>query len=779
MTNNNLPVILLKGLVLLPHEDARIELNNDITKKVLDISKLYHNSEVLIVTPINGLEESPDTTDLPKVGVVAKVTSNIELPNGKTRIILTGIKRVKVLNYINYSNEKDVLQSIIIDAAKEEYNEIEETALLRKLIEELEKYISINPYISNAILSKIKNITDLDKITDYIANFIPLSNEKKQSFMLDLNRKSRAKKLITEINIELAILEIESKIELTLKRNIDEMQKEMILKEKIKAIKEELGEKDNKTEYIEKITNQIQGRKIPPRITKRIEYELKRYELTPESSPEIGVIMSYIDYLISIPWGILKQTTTDLKEVEENLNKTHYGLEEVKTRILEYISVMDSGKNINSPIICLVGPPGVGKTSMAESIAASLNKDFVKISLGGINDPAELLGHRKTYVGSEPGKIIKALIKAKSKNPLILLDEIDKLGTDYKGDPRDALLDLLDIKSNKEFVDAYIEENVDLSNVTWIITANDKNLIPYVLLDRLEIIEVESYLPYEKAIIALEYLIPNAKNKNGLEDANITFTSGALNKIIDSYTKESGVRDLDRLINKIIRKIILKHKKENKKIEEIIIDEENIIEYLGYEKYPKDIKTFSKQKGYAKGLAYTPYGGEILEIEVTSYEGKEEFITSGSLGEVIEESIKIALSYIKANQTYFKIKKENLNKTFHINFREGAIPKDGPSAGIIITTTILSHLLNKGIPSNISMTGEITLLGDILPIGGLREKSLAAIREGINKIYVSKYNKRDIFKLDKDIQNKVQFIQVSNYKEIYQDIWGDVKNGKR
>lgn len=778
MINKNLPVILLKGLVLLPYEDARIELNNDITKKVLDISRLYHNNEVLIVTPINDLEESPDTGDLPNVGVLAKISSNIELPNGKSRIVLTGVRRVRVLNYINYSNEKDILESIVSPVQTDEYDEVEETALQRKLLDELNKYISINPYVTNAVLSKINGIKDLDKLTDYIANFLPLVNEKKLSFVLDLSRKSRAKKLITEINIELAVLELENKIEINLKKNIDDMQKEMILKEKIKAIKEELGEKDNKTRYIEKINESVQGRKIPPQIMKRLDYELKRYEMTPDTSPEIGVIMSYIDYLISIPWDVKRRVNTDLDSIEESLNKTHFGLNEVKLRILEYISVMDNTSNAESPIICLVGPPGVGKTTMASSIASALNKDFVKISLGGINDPAELLGHKKTYIGSSPGKIINALIKAKSKNPVILLDEIDKLGTDYKGDPRDALLDLLD-KSNREFVDAYIEEPVDLSNVTWIITANDKSLIPYVLLDRLEIIEVESYLPYEKAIIALEYLIPNAKVKNGISDVNLTFTSGALNKIIDSYTKESGVRELERLINKIIRKIVLEFKKKKEDIPDITIEEEDIIKYLDYEKYPYDIRTVNHEKGYAKGLAYTPYGGEVLEIEITSYNGKSEFITSGSLGDTLEESIKVALSYIKANQSFFKIKTEDLKKTIHLNFREGALPKDGPSAGTIITTTILSYLLNKPVPSNVSMTGEITLLGDVLPIGGLREKALAAIREGINKIYVSKYNKRDVFRLDKDIQNKVQFILVSNYKEIYQDLWGDGKNGKR
>ncbi len=767
MIKNNLPVLLLKGLVLLPYGESRIELNNDITKKIIDISKLYHNNEILIVTPINDLEETPDTGDLPRIGVIAKITSRIDLPNGNTRIVLRGEKRVKVLSYVNYSNEKDILESIVVTIKDEEYHEVEETALLRKLISELNRYISLNPLISNSIINQIKGILDLDKLTDCITNFLTLNFEKKLILMLDTSRVSRAKKLITEINIELEILELENRIEQNLNRNIDEMQKEMILKEKIKAIKEELGEEDTKTEYINKINEKTKDKIIPSHIQDRIKNELTRYENTPENSPEIGVITTYLDYLTSIPFGIKTKDETNLKTIKESLNKKHFGSNEVKKRIIEYVAVKENNEFSSSPIICLVGPPGVGKTSLAENIASSLKKNFVKISLGGINDPAELIGHKKTYIGSSPGKIINAVIKAKSENPVILLDEIDKLSKDYKGDPTSALLDLLDINGSKEFTDAYIEEPIDLSGVTWIITANDASLIPYVLLDRLEIINIDSYLNYEKIKIASNYLIPNAKENHKLE--NITITENALEKIINDYTKESGVRELSRLINKIFRKILVETKLNNIS-PNIKIDTNLIKKYLGEEKYLKE--TSKEQRvGFMLGIAYTPFGGEVLELEVTSYKGKTEFITSGHLGDTLEESIKISLSYIKSNLKRFNLTIDDLSSTIHLNFREGSVPKDGPSAGILITTTILSYLLKKPVGRNISMTGEITLLGDITPIGGLREKSMAAIKEGIDTIYLSKRNKREVSLLDKEIKDKINFILVDNYIEIYKDLF--------
>lgn len=778
MIKNNLPVILLKGLVVLPLSDARIELNNDISKKVIEISKLYHNYEVLIVTPLNDLEVNPDTSDLPTIGVVAKITSKLDLPNGNSRIVLRGIKRVRILEYVNYSNEKDILDSIVTNIKEDEYDEIEETALLRKLMNELELFISTNPYISNSILSQIKGTTDLDRLTDLVANFLPLNYEKKLNFSLDFSRKSRAKKLIKEINVELAVIDLENKIDLKLKKDLDDMQKEMLLKEKIKIIKKELGEKDSKSEYIEEVNIKLNNPFIPEDIKKRISSELDRLSVTPDVSPELAVIRSYIDYLVSIPWGILTKDESNLNTIKNKLDTTHYGLTKVKERIIEYIAVKLNNKNTASPIICLVGPPGVGKTTLAESIAKCLNKNFVKISLGGINDPAELIGHRKTYIGSSPGKIITSLIKSKSMNPVILLDEVDKLSKDYKGDPASALLDLLDTNQNSNFVDNYIEEKINLNNVTWILTANDINLIPPVLQDRLEIIHLDAYLDYEKVTIVKNYLIDRVKKKNGIVNAKVNITDNVIYKIIDGYTKESGVRELERLLNKIIRKIITKYKLENKNLENIEIKEKDLVTYLSTVKYFPSRNSKSKV-GLSKALAANPYGGSILEIEVTSYPGKEEFITSGTLGDTLKESIFISLSYIKSHIKDFNIDSKKLKETIHLNFREGGIPKDGPSAGTMITSTILSHLLNIKIPSNISMTGEMTLLGDVLPVGAIREKSYAAIKNNINIIFLSCENKRNVVKLDPVIKNKIKFIFVENYLEIFNYLFKGDKNERQ
>ena len=771
MIKSNLPVILLKGLVLLPHQEARIELNNDISKKVIDIAKEYHNNEILIVTPLNILEENPSTDDLPKIGVVGVIKSKIDLPNGTTRIVITGKKRVKVYSYVNYSNQKDILESIVASIPALEVDEIEETALLRTLITELDKYISLNPYISNSILSQIKGITDLDKLTDMITSFLPLSFEKKLTFMLNTDYISRAKKLITEINIEKAVVELENKIELELKQKLEESQKEFILKEKIKLIKTELGEKDSKTESIESIREKMSLLKLPVQIKNKLENELDKYERTPDVSPELAVIKNYIDVLLSLPWNNRSKDEKDLNKILDNLNSSHYGLIDIKNRIIEYIAVKENNKNAVSPIICLVGPPGVGKTTFAESIAKSLNRSFSKISLGGIGDPAELIGHRKTYIGSSPGKIINSYIKCGTKNPVILLDEIDKLTKDYRGDPASTLLDVLDSKQNKSFVDNYIEEGIDLSEVFFICTANDLTGIPPVLRDRLEIIEIAGYTDNEKLNIATTYLIPNALINSGLKEDEITFDEKSINEIINSYTKESGVRELDKLINKIIRKIITDSKMNNKEIIKSITIK-NVSTYLKSPKYSNNTKHKIMPKGFITGIAYTPYGGSTIEVEVSSYPGKEEFCYTGSLGKVMEESIKVAIGYIKSNLVYFNLKNEVFkNKTYHINFRETAVPKEGPSAGSLIVTALLSYIKNKNINSNISMTGEITLNGDILPIGGLKEKSLAAIRNGIDTIFIPKENEKDALELDEDIKCKIKFIPVKNYKEIYKYIF--------
>lgn len=770
MIKTNLPVILLKGLILLPNGEVRVELINPISKKVINISKLYHDDEVLIVCPLNTLEECPDTSDLPKIGVTGKIRSSIELPNGGMRVVINGIERVKVYSYVNYSNEEDVLESIVTPIGVVEVDEIEETAVLRKLMSELDNYITTCSHISNSIMSQIKGIIDLDKLTDIIANFMPLNFDKKINLMLDACAISRAKYLIKEMSIETAIYELENKLDKDLKQELDDAQKEFILKEKIKVIRTELGEEDNKNLDAEKFEERLNSISCSSKIKNKLEKEIEKYKLIPETSPELSITRNYIDSLLRIPWEARTKDRTNLKEIENSLNESHYALKEVKSRIIEYIAVKENYNNSKSPVICLVGPPGVGKTTFAESIAKALNKKFVKVSLGGINDTSEILGHRRTYIGANPGKIISGMIKCGVKNPLLLLDEIDKLTKDFRGDPASSLLEILDQNGNNRFVDNYIDEEVDLSEVLFIVTANDVYNIPPALYDRLEIININSYTEYEKFKIANNYLIKKALLNNNLTDS-IKFSDGAINLIIDEYTKESGVRELDRLINKIIRKIITKYKKENKKIKNINIKKEDIVKYLGISKYP--VKTnIIKTSGLVKALACSSLGGSIIEIECVFINGNNNVKSTGSLGNVLTESIEISLSYVKSNMNLFHLKESMFkDKDLHINLKEGAIPKDGPSAGVAITTAIISELLTTIVDSKISFTGEISLKGDILRVGGIKDKLIAAIKDGIKTVYLPIDNKVDVLLIDDDIIKKLNIKYVENYKEIFEDIF--------
>ena len=756
MIKTNLPVILLKGLILLPNQEVRVELTNPITKKIINISKLYHDDEVLIVCPKNTLEEEPDINDLPNIGVIGKIRSHIELPNGGSRVVINGIERVRVYNYVNYSNEDDILESIVTPIGKTETDEIEETAILRKLM---------------AVMSQIKGIVDLDKLTDIISNFLPLNFEKKLSLMLNTNPIDRAKYLIREMSIEIAIGDLEEKLDRELKAELDDAQKEFILKEKIKVIREELGEKDSKNSEAEEFENKLKNIKCNSVVKKQIKNEIEKYKIIPETSPELSVTRNYIEYLLKIPWDKKTEDITNLKQIENYLNTTHHGLKEAKERIIEYIAVKDNMLEKRSPIICLAGPPGVGKTTFAESVAFALGKEFVKVSLGGLNDSSEILGHRRTYIGANPGKIISGLVKSGVKNPVFLLDEIDKLTKDFKGDPASSLLEVLDQNYNSKFIDNYVDLPVDLSEVLFIVTANDVYNIPPALYDRLEIININGYTFNEKLDIAKDYLIKKVLKNNKISEKDLNFSDKVLKDIISNYTKESGVRELERLINKIVRKIITEYKKDKKKIKEITLKKEDIIKYLGIPKYENNIIEINST-GEIKALACSPFGGNTITIEALFNNGKGDIKSTGCIGEVLKESIEVSISYIKSNLKAFKIKEELLNnKDLHINLREGALPKEGPSAGLAITTAIISELLRKKIPSNISMTGEITLKGEALKVGGIKEKLIAALQNNINKVYLPIANKPDVLEIDKDIISKLEIIYVKNYKEIFKDLF--------
>lgn len=771
MIKNNLPVILLKNLVLLPFQEVRVEIKSEISKKVTEISKLYHNSEVLVVCPLNSLEENPDTSDLPKIGVVGKIKSIIDLPNGNMRVILVGMQRVKVIDYVNYSNERDILDSIITSISKKE-PEAETIAYLRKLSTELENYVDKNPFISNEIISQIKKCESLDKLTDIIANFLPLSFDKKLSLMLETSSINRAKQLIKELAIECAVIDLEGHIETKIKKGLDDTQKEFILKEKLKIIKDELGEINSKEEdiisYKEKLNNGV----FPERIKSKLTSEIERYNATSEMSPDAGVIRNYIEYLLQVPWYKETKDEKDLLKIEKKLNSSHYGMEAAKMRIVEYIAVKSVNTSITSPIICLVGPPGVGKTTFAESISQALNREFVKISLGGMSDSAELVGHRRAYIGSNPGKIVTSLIKCGSMNPVFLLDEVDKLKKDYKGDPASTLLDILDTSQNKRFTDNYIDEEIDLSKILFVLTANDISSIPSALLDRLEIIDLTGYSNEEKMQISENYLIPNMLKRHGLKNNVIKFEKESIKKMIDDYTNEAGVRELERCLNKIIRKIITKHIKASRKIVSVRIRESDLPLYLDKELFINSKPRKISVPGVIRAVACNALGGTTLDIEVSMYKGCGRYTFTGSLGDTIKESIEVALSYIKSNAKEFNIDDEIfINNDFHIHFTESSVQKDGPSAGVAITTAILSLVKNVVISDELTMTGEITLKGEVLKVGGIKEKTIASSRNKINKIFLPEENIYDTTWLENDLKNEVEFIGVKNYIEIYKKIF--------
>lgn len=770
MIKTDLPVIILKGIVLLPNNDIRLEFENDLSKNIIDVAELFHDNKILIVSKEDPLEESMDLKELPNIGVIAKISHKIELPNGKTRLIITGIKRAYVHEYLNLNKKDDILESIVSEIEVEKIESKEEEALIKKLYRELEHYTKTIPYISNGFLSLIVNMTNLDKMTDIVVPYLQITQNRMLEYLYQEKSIERLKMIIKDIYMETENFYIEKEIDTKIKEDLDENQRQFILKEKIKMIKKELGDTSLKENEINKIKNKLKKLKLDKKIKERIEEELTKYEALPETSPEMNVSRNYIEWLLNIPWNTYTKDNDNLEDIQNKLNESHSGLAELKERFIEYIAIRRRTNNLKSPIICLVGPPGVGKTSFVYSLAKALNRNFVKISVGGVNDEAEIIGHRRTYLGSNPGRIISSLKKAKSMNPVFLIDEIDKMTKDQKGDPASVLLEVLDPEQNKYFSDNYIEEEVDLSNIMFVTTANYIENIPEPLKDRLEIIEMSGYTEYEKLEITKQYLIPKICTEHGIKEKNIEISDEVILKIINGYTKESGVRELERILAKIIRKIVTKLIEKKISINKFIIDLEKVKEYLGNPIY--DNTNIKESIGVVNGLAYTSYGGDVIQVEVNYFKGNGSLILTGSLGDVMKESAKIALDYIKANYKKFdidyKIFKEN---DIHIHVPEGAIKKDGPSAGITITTAIISALTNKKVLSSVAMTGEITLRGNVLKIGGLKEKSIGALRNKIKKIIIPKDNINDIEKLPIEVKENIEYISVDNYIEIFNLLW--------
>ena len=772
MKKYNLPVILLKGLILLPNNVLKLEFNEkNIDNNIIDMSLLFHDGYILVVSEY-------DKNNIPKIGVLSKIENNIVLPNGNNRIDIKGLRRVNIIEFLNETKNKQPSETIVSDIEIEEIEEEKEEAIIKKIIKELKNYIKNIPYISNSSIAMVENEKSLDKLVDLIVPTLGLDKNQMLNYLNTISTITRSEMLLKDIYKENEMFQIERNLDLKIKKEIDDTQKEFLLREKMKLIKQELGDNSVKVNEIDDLKKRIKELDCNEKIKERLNYELNRYESTASVSPEVNIIRDYIEWLLNLPWNVYTKDNDDLRKARKELDNSHYGLNEVKDRIIEYLAVKQMTNSLKGPIICLVGPPGVGKTSLAYSIASSINRNFVKISVGGIRDEAEIIGHRRTYVGASPGRIISSMKKAKCCNPVLLIDEIDKMNSDYKGDPASSLLSILDPEQNKYFSDNYIEEDYDLSNVMFILTANYIENIPEALKDRLEIIELSGYTEFEKLDIANKHLIPKIIKENGLNQDFVSISNDTILKIIRNYTKEAGVRELERQLTKIIRKIVTQIVVNKIRINKIIVDNRTLEKYLGKEKY-KYNTNIKNQIGVVNGLAYTVYGGDTLPIEVNYYKGSGKLILTGSLGEVMKESASIALGYLKANYKKYNIDYEIFNKNdIHIHVPEGAIKKDGPSAGIALTLGLISSLTNTKIPSDIALTGEITLRGNVLAIGGLKEKSIGALRSGIKKIILPFENAKDIDDLPKEVKDNIEFKLVKNFKEVMKEINNQFKLNK-
>lgn len=747
----NIPVILLKNLVILPNQEIKLELNNVISGKAINDASSNFKSEILVVAPMDVLEEEPSVDDLPKVGVIAKIKNKID-NDGVIEIKLRGLKRVAVNKYYQEKNN-DVLYSEVMYIDLPALVEEEENAILKKLVDTLKKYINISKGISNDILNFVSNNKDLNKITDAITSFLPFNISKKLEYMQEINPIKRAKALIKDMNEEIKGIEIDNELEERIDESLQNDQRKFILKEKMKVLKQELGEDSWKKEEVLEYRKILDKLKIDKKTKDHFSHEIDKYEIMSDDALEVSVMHNYLDWVLHLPWNKTRKENANFDEVYKELNKSHFGMDEIKTRISEYVAIKNLNRNIQSPIICLVGPPGVGKTTIAMSIAKALNRDFYKISVGGLNDSTELVGSRRTYLASAPGKIIQGLNKCGSNNPLMLIDEVDKMVKDYKGDPASTLLEILDPNQNKIFTDNYIEEPFDLSGVLFILTANNVSDIPKPILDRVELIELHSYTVFEKKDIAKNYMLPNILLDNMVYDNKLKFSDELLYFIINNYTEESGVRDLERVLSSLARKITINNVK--------VLNEERVVRLLGNPKYTSNL-VMEEENGVVNTLAVSNSGGTLSKIEVVTCKGNDKLTITGNAGNILKESISVVLTMLK-----LKYKYSFHNEDIHVHFLDASSKKDGPSAGISLSVALCSLKENKKVPSDVAFTGEVSLNGSILKIGGLKEKLIAAYNKNIKVVYMPKSNSEDLENVPKLILDNMEVIPVSNFNEVY------------
>ena len=760
-----LPLIPLRGLAIFPYTILNFDIGRESSLKALDEAML--GDELIFLTSQKEAEiDEPTEEDFYHVGTICKVKQMIKLPGDTVRVLVEGISR-GTIEEIN--QDKGYFEAVIDEIVYNEdeiVNDMEVEALIRNVLESFEEYINIGNRVSPEILVSLEEIENPDRFVDTIASNIYLKPEQKQQILEEFDIAKRLELLYSILLEEIDILKIEKKITLRVKKQMNKVQKEYYLREQLKAIQKELGEEEDISSESQEYREKLKKIKAPKETKAKIQKEIDKFSRISPASPDISVSRNYLDTIFSLPWNKETKDKLDIKKAKEVLDKEHYGMEKVKERILEFLAVRSLSKSLKGPIICLVGPPGVGKTSIAKSIAASLNRKFVRISLGGVRDEAEIRGHRRTYVGAIPGRIINGVKESGTKNPVFLLDEIDKMASDYKGDISSAMLEVLDPEQNKNFVDHYLEIPFDLSKILFVTTANSLSTIPRPLLDRMEIIEVSGYIEEEKLNIVKKYLLPKQLKEHALEADFIKMDDEVIRDIIDSYTREAGVRNLERTIGKICRKVAKKYV-ENPSLEGVVITKADLDEYLGKNRYRHQLAGTKPEVGIVTGLAWTAVGGETLTAEVNVLKGKGQVVLTGKLGTVMKESAQTGISYIRSIADRFDIDPDFYTKNdIHIHLPEGAVPKDGPSAGITMALAVLSALTNIPVRNNVAMTGEITLRGRVLAVGGIKEKLLAAHRAGITKVLLPKECEADLEEIPQNVKEQMEFVLVEHMDEV-------------
>ncbi len=764
---NNIPTVATRGVIVFPGQDIIIEVGREKSLIALDKAVKENSKLVYLVSQKEILDEDPLLTDLYDVGTIAEIVK-ISEEDGYSQVTLRGVERAR---HISISEQANTIISTVEVLEDFVSNESEADDLVLMIARNFDEFINRflkSHNLPEGTVERMTNYSNPTELTNYFSQILPMSYQERQGFLEMLNVNDRLFAILENMSSETDKVSIDSDINQKVKNRIDESQKEYYLREKMRAIREELGEVSSGGDDIEDLKARVENNPYPEAIKKKALDEIKRYEMVPPASGESGVIRNYLDWLLDVPWWQETVDNDDLNVVEQRLNEDHFGLEKVKERILEYLAVKQVTNSLEAPILALVGPPGVGKTSLAKSVARALDREFVKISLGGVRDEAEIRGHRRTYLGALPGRFIQGMKKAGVINPVFLIDEIDKMGADYKGDPSSAMLEVLDPEQNNVFSDHYLEEAYDLSNVLFIATANYLGNIPEALRDRLEIINLSSYTEEEKLNIAIDHLIARNLTLNGLVADQMIISEEMIRHLIRHYTREAGVRQLDRVISAIARKSILAITKDKK--EEIVITKELITEWLGPEQFEYGMKEAKDQVGVVTGLAYTQFGGDILPVEVTTFEGKGKLIITGQLGDVMKESAEIAIGFVKTNAKKYGIDPKFFEANdIHIHVPEGAVPKDGPSAGITLSTALISALTNREVKATVAMTGEVTLRGNVLPIGGLKEKTLAAYRSGITKIVIPEKNRKDLYEIPDVVKENIEIVPVETMAEVLEE----------